>query len=213
MRKSLLPAVLLYAALGAGCSSIDRSRDVGDQRVPAHALAQQVCANCHGANGQSVSPQFPHLAGQQKEYLEKQLKSFRSHERQSPAGRAYMWGLSEKLTDEQIAGLAEYFAGRPAARGPVADPQLISSGKEIFEKGIATQNVPACAACHGSAGQGNHQFPRLAGQHADYIAKQLKIFRETDQRPGGAIMKPIAHPLTEQNISSIAAYLQSLPPM
>ncbi|HXN09805.1 MAG TPA: c-type cytochrome, partial [Steroidobacteraceae bacterium] len=97
--------LILAAAFGvaaAGCTSLDRSRDLGNPAVPGTALAEQVCSLCHGVDGNSVSPAFPRLAGQQATYLKNQLVGFRSHHRADPAGTEYMWGLSHHLTDQQI---------------------------------------------------------------------------------------------------------------
>lgn len=140
-----------------------------------------------------------------------QLKSFRSHNRSDPAGYEYMWGLSANLTDEQIKDLATYYASQPPGPKMSANKTRALAGQAIFEKGIQANSVPACASCHGAGAQGNQQFPRLAGQHADYLVKQLKIFQRTDQRPEGDIMKNIAHSLTTENIENVAAYLQAMP--
>lgn len=202
--------LLLLAAATAACAPIERSRSLNDPAVPAIATARQVCSNCHGVDGNSVSPNFPRLAGQTRPYLVEQLKAFRSHGRLDPAGFEYMWGLSRRLTDAQIAGLADYYASQPAAANRPADPQLLADGKAIFEGGVAEKNIPACSACHGPAGAGKEQFPRLAGQHADYIVKQLVVFQRTDERPEGAVMKVIAHDLTGRNIQALAGYIQGL---
>jgi cytochrome c553 len=112
-------AVLGLAAaaitLLAGCANTTRSRNLADPAVPAVALAQQVCANCHGLHGQAVSPNFPNLAGQPAEYLAVQLKAFRDHTRQEPPAEAYMWGIARSLSDAQIEDLASYYAGQPAS--------------------------------------------------------------------------------------------------
>jgi cytochrome c553 len=102
--------VLSAGALLMGCSNIDRSRNLADPKVPAATMAQQVCSLCHGLEGQSVNPSFPNLAGQQQTYFIAQMKEFRGHNRLDPAGYEYMWGLSRSLTDEQIEGLAAYYA-------------------------------------------------------------------------------------------------------
>lgn len=207
----------LYVALGltlvaviAGCSSPERSRSLGDPNVSASTLALQVCSNCHGAQGISESPNFPNLAAQTPQYLEAQLKSFKSHGRSDPAGFEYMWGISARLTDEQISGLAAYFSSQSPPRGKKRNPQLLKEGQTIFEQGIAANNTPACSSCHGAKGEGKLQFPRLAGQHADYIAKQLVVFQRAGERPEGAIMKTIAHGLTPENIESVAAYIEAM---
>lgn len=208
--RQIVPA-LLGAALVGGCAHPDRSRDLGNPSVTAVTLAQQVCSNCHGLTGISVSPNFPNLAAQMPAYTAAQLKEFKSHGRQDPAGFEYMWGLSRSLTDAQIDGLAAYYAGQtPTQLPPDADPNRRAAGKAIFHDGLPTKNVPACLACHGENGQGNAGFPRLAGQHADYVAKQLLVFQRTEERPDGAVMKVVAHELSGEDIRNVSAYVQSL---
>jgi cytochrome c553 len=205
----MLVATSLVLAL-VGCAAPERSRNTGNPNTPAKTLAEQVCSNCHELDGNSVSPNFPRLAAQQKPYVVAQLKGFRAHNRHDPAGFEYMWGLSRSLTDAQIDGLADYYAGQKPAGKMRTDPARAAAGKSIFENGIAGQNVPACQSCHGAQGQGNEQFPRLAGQHEDYVVKQLTVFQRTDERPEGAIMKIIAHELTQENMKNVAAYIQCL---
>jgi cytochrome c553 len=122
-----------------------------------------------------------------------------------------MWGISARLTDEQISGLATYFSSQKPAPGKSQDSKLIAEGQTVFEHGIAANNTPACSGCHGAKGEGLQQFPRLAGQHADYIVKQLIVFQRTDERPEGSVMKVIAHGLTRENINSVALYLEAMP--
>ena len=202
---------LAIVAIVSGCSSPERSRSLDDATISGKTIALQVCANCHGVQGISESPNFPNLAAQSEIYLKDQLKSFKSHGRSDPAGFEYMWGLSAHLTDEQIDGLASYYASQKPPSGKSAPANLLNDGQILFENGIASNNTPACSACHGAKGEGMQQFPRLAGQHADYTVKQLIVFQRTDQRPEGAVMKTIAHGLTTENIESVAAYLASIP--
>ncbi len=204
----LLMAGLLFAQLG-GCSSEERSRALNNANILPKTLALQVCSNCHGVTGISESPNFPALAAQSQEYLVAQLKSFKSHGRADPAGFEYMWGISARLSDEQIDGLATYFSSQRPRVGKVKNPELQSEGKSIFEQGIAASSTPACSACHGAKGEGMAQFPRLAGQHADYLVKQLMVFQRTDERPAGAVMKDITHALTPKNMENVAAYLEA----
>lgn len=203
-----------FMALGvAACANIERSRNLNDPAVPAKSMAQQVCSNCHGIDGNSVSPNFPNLAAQTEPYIVEQLKSFRMHSRSDPAGFEYMWGLSRHLTDEQIDGLASYFASqKPIKQRAEAGEAQVSAGKKIFEDGIPEKNVPACNTCHGERGQGNGKFPRIADQHADYVVKQLAVFQRTDERPEAAVMKVVAHDLTETNMKDVAAFLRGMPP-
>lgn len=211
MKHAHLVIALLGAGLIAGCANPTRSRDLANPNVSALTLAQQVCSNCHGITGVTVSPNFPNLAAQKPAYFVAQLKEFKSHARQDPAGFEYMWGLSRSLTDEQINGLAAYYAGQTPDHKPVqGDPGRRNAGQTLFHDGIPAKNAPACMTCHGDKGQGNEAFPRLAGQHADYVVKQLIVFQRTDERPEGAIMKTIAHELSAEDIKNVAAYVQSL---
>ena len=151
------------------------------------------------------------LAAQSEAYLVAQLKGYKSHSRQDPAGFEYMWGLSRSLSDEQIAGLAAYYAAQtPRAQALEGDPMRLAAGQAIYEQGIGARNVPACASCHGPQGAGLAAFPRLASQHADYVVKQLQVFQRSNDRPEGAIMKTVAHELTPQDIEDLAAYVQAI---
>ena len=207
---TLSVAFTAMAAL-SGCANVERSRDLGNPEVSAITLAQQVCSNCHGLTGNAVSPNFPKLAGQVEAYTVAQLNGFKSHNRQDPAGFEYMWGLSRGLTEAQIRGLATYYAAQaPLPQAIEGDASRIEPGRAIFASGVVDKGVPACIGCHGSEGQGQAAYPRLAGQHADYLVKQLIVFQCTDERPEGNVMKVIAHDLTRQNIEDVATYLQSL---
>lgn len=204
-------ALLATVAILTGCANETRSRNTGDPKVPGTTLAAQVCSNCHGLNGHSVSPNFPNLAGQQADYIVSQLNGFRSHSRLDPAGFEYMWGIARHLSDDQIKSLSEYYAAQTIEpQQTTGKPEDIAAGKLIFESGIGDRSVPACFGCHGDHGQGLGPIPRLAGQHADYVAKQLKVFQRTDERPDGAAMKVVAHGLTQQDIESVAAYVESI---
>ena len=207
--KWVLTAAIAVAC--AGCATPERSRALGNPATQPVALAQQVCSNCHGLDGNSVSPNFPRLARQTPEYLTAQLVGFRNQHRADPAGFEYMWGLSRHLTDDQIKGLAEYFASQVPVANERTTPEIAASGKDIFEHGVPAKEIPACNTCHGAQAQGNTMFPRLAGQHSDYLVKQLLVFQRTDERPEGSIMKSVAHLLTRDNMESVAAYLQAMP--
>ena len=204
--------LLAAAAVAAGCANLERSRDLNNPKVPAAVLAQQVCSNCHGLKGVAGSPNFPNLAAQSEAYIVAQLTVFKSHDRRDPEGYEYMWGLSRSLTEQQITGLAAYFAAQPPPRQEIeGDRARLAAGKAIFESGVAAKSIPACAGCHGAQGQGVATFPRIAGQHADYLVKQLIVFQRTDERPEGAVMKVVAHDLTREDIENVATYLQAMP--
>jgi cytochrome c553 len=209
-KRVMLVAVLV--GLAASCANVQRSRDTANPNVSGDTLAVQVCSNCHGPTGNARSPNFPNLAAQQELYIAAQLHEFKGHSRQDPAGFEYMWGLSHNLTDGQIQELAAHFAAQKLERQPVeGKPERIAAGKTIFTDGVPGKNIPACNTCHGPQGEGNATFPRIAGQHADYLVKQLTVFQRTNDRPEGSIMKTVAHELTKENIRDVAAYLQGMP--
>lgn len=207
-----LPFVLAVAimAIGAGCSNLERSRNLNNPKVSGKTIAEQVCSICHGIEGNSVSPQFPRLAGQQKDYVMAQLKNFRSHNRSDPPGPEMMWGLSRSLTDAQIEGIAEYFSRQVPIPNATAEPARVAAGKAIFENGLPEKETPSCTTCHGHQAQGALKFPRLAGQHENYLVRQLHVFQETEFRPGTP-MKQVTHALTAEQIEDVAAYLTALP--
>jgi len=169
-----------------------------------------VCSKCHGMDGNAVSPLYPKLAGQHKEYLLAQMKAFRDRSRKDPDAHTSMWGISRLLDDELSVKLADYFSRQEPTRGTPGDPQLAAKGKVIYERGVESKKIPACAFCHGQQAQGIAVFPRLAGQHAQYLVAQLKVFH-TDDRPNLAVtMKAVVERLSEEEAEQVAAYLQGL---
>ena len=168
-----------------------------------------VCGTCHGPDGNSTDPMFPRLAGQHAGYLARQLKSFKEQTRGDPFAIAYMWGMASGLSDETIDALAQYYAGRKARHGKSHDPAAIARGRDIFQHGIPSQGVPACAACHGQDALGSDAYPRLAGQHAEYLLKQLASFRSNMRNM--AVMHGVAQNLRAPEMQAVADYLEWLP--
>jgi cytochrome c553 len=119
-----------------------------------------------------------------------------------------MWGISALLTDEQIEGFADYYAAQSPAPGKSTQPKLEAAGKLIYEKGLPAKGVLPCKQCHGDNAEGAAGFPRLAGQRADYVLKQLQAFR-TPLRPHGVVMKNEIAAMTPQQLKAVAAYVQS----
>ena len=170
--------------------------------------ASTTCAACHGADGNSSNPVWPKLAGQGEPYLIKELHDFKSGKRKNPI----MNPMAASLSDQEIANLAAYFTSQKRTLG-AADPKLVEAGQKIYRGGDAQTGVPACMACHGPAGEGNPQarYPALGGQHAEYVAAQLKAFR-SGQRANdpAAMMRTIAARMTDSQIDAVASYVQGL---
>jgi cytochrome c553 len=173
-------------------------------------VAAQVCASCHGPRGDSISPAFPKIGGQRVEYLETQLKAFRDRTRADPMAQAYMWGMTSQLGDGMIKGLAAFYSGQKPAPGRAGDPKLVQAGRAIYEGGIPQAKVPACATCHGQNAEGNATFPRLAGQHAEYLVKQLVLFKSSQRAGGNAVlMHNISAEMSFDQMQAVAAFLMS----
>jgi cytochrome c553 len=168
----------------------------------------ETCGTCHGVNGRSVSPTFPNLAGQQAPYLELQLKSFKDQSRADPDAQAYMWGMASQLSDATISALAGYFAAQAAAPGRGGNSALIAQGKHLFEEGVPARQIPPCASCHGAHGEGMATFPRLAGQHAPYLLKQLLVIQSVLRT--APVMHGVIKDLTKDQMQAIVAYLESI---
>lgn len=168
-----------------------------------------VCGTCHGPDGNSINPMFPRLAGQHANYLARQLKSFKEQTRGDPYAIAYMWGMASGLSDETIGALAQYYSRQKTGPGKNHDTATVARGRDIYEHGIPSQGVPACAACHGPDAQGNDMFPRLAGQHAEYVLKQLASFQSNMRKI--AVMHGVAQNLRTLEMEAVADYLESLP--
>jgi len=166
------------------------------------------CAGCHGADGNSVASNFPNLAGQHASYIVKQLHDFKSGRRSN----AIMNGMAAPLSDDDIANVAAYFAAQKVKLGTTAADKL-EAGQTLYRAGNATSGVPACMACHGPTGNGNPQasFPSLSGQHADYVAAQLKSFRKGERaNDAGSMMRGVAAKMSDAEIEAVAQYVQGL---
>lgn len=201
--------LILVASLLAACSDIDQNRGVNNPSLNGQTLVAQVCSNCHGLTGESVSPEFPKLNGQQRAYLVSQLTDFKGHLRSDAQGTAYMWGFTN-LTPEQIDQLADYFSAQLPMRRPAASTLSLNRGELIFKSGLPDLGVAPCSACHGALGEGNAALPRLAGQHTSYIAAQILVFQHSDARPRGEAMKQVTHLLSQDDSTAVARYIASL---
>ncbi len=170
-------------------------------------LANQVCSLCHGVGGRSIAPTFPLLAGQTAPYTEAQLNAFKNQTRKDPDAEAFMWGMASQLDQDTIKGLAAFYSMQKASPSRKGDPALTATGRTIYYQGIASAKIPPCVTCHGQDAQGKGEFPRLAGQHAAYLVKQLQAF-STDLR-SSPIMQPVTRGLTDDDMLAVATFLNA----
>ena len=170
-------------------------------------IAVNICSNCHGPGGHSTSPVFPRLAGQQELYLAAQIRAFKAKERGDPEAHDYMWGMATLLDDPMVTGLAKYFAEQAPAPGTPGDPALIEAGHKLFLEGDPEKGILACAGCHGADAQGNAIFPRLAGQHKAYLARQIDVIQR--QLRNSPIMHGVVQNLQPDQIRAVTEYLSA----
>lgn len=178
-----------------------------------------VCSACHGADGNSLVPTFPKLAGQNEKYLLKQLNDIKSAARPVPT----MAGQMDNMSADDMANIAAYYASQSGSGGQ-ADADKVALGQKVYRAGVSSAGVAACAACHGARGGGNAPagFPALGGQHADYIAAQLRSFRSGAQNTlqqdpsartndgDGRMMRDVAARMSDNEIDAVASYIAGL---
>lgn len=179
----------------------------------AQPIVTQVCSACHGNDGNSVSPANPNIAAQHSEYIFKQLMNFKARggkpaERSNPV----MAGMVANLSEADMTNLAAYFASQKPMPRAARDPELAKLGQAIYRGGIVSKGLAACASCHSPDGAGvPAQFPRLAGQFAEYTELQLKAFRSAERaNDPNRMMRAIAGKLSDHEIRALAEYLSGL---
>ena len=170
-----------------------------------------VCAACHGVDGNSVVPNWPKIAGQHADYLERQVGLIKNGNRPVPE----MAGIVINLSDQDMADLAAYFSDQDRSAG-LTDEALLANGELLYRAGNSETDVPACMSCHGPAGEGNplSGYPALAGQHSVYSEKMLKGFRTGqtwgDDDASSNIMTDVTKRLTDDEIKAVSSYIQGL---
>jgi len=192
--------------------------------IAAHALSGDAergksisgtCTACHGVDCNSnVNPLWQKLAGQHAQYTERQLKLYKSGDRQN----ANMAPMVAMLDEQDMADLAAYYAAQTGSLGS-ADPDQVALGMEGYRAGLKDRKIPACIACHGPTGQGNPLtgYPVLAGQHAAYTAQRLQAYKDGEvvieaDNANGQIMAQVAKYLSDEEIQAVSSYLQGLTP-
>jgi cytochrome c553 len=213
-----LATLLAVAAAQAESAGFVDLRRIEPLQGDANAGKQKaaVCSGCHGANGVAPASMFPNLAGQRAEYLYWQLVEFKREARpESP-----MTSQLANLDDATLRNLAAYFASLPPPSP--AQPQASSRGAMLYREGDPASGTPPCQGCHGADGNGHpwaerdpaySTYPRLRGQHADYVAQRLKDFRDGKHVSSSAdrIMTPVARSLDDDAIKSVAAWIEAGP--
>jgi cytochrome c553 len=207
-----LRLALLSAALASGVAVAAEPMHQADP-AKAQQIATQVCAACHGANGVSSIPANPHLAGQIADYTAKQLMNFKAVDGK-PAARAnpIMGGMVANLTPADVLNLAAYFAEQAPDKGFAQDIDTLELGQQIYRGGIVSEGIPACGGCHGATGAGMPaQYPRLAGQHPEYLEAQMKAWRDgTRANDPNEMMRMVAAKMSDVQIKAVVNYIAGL---
>jgi cbb3-type cytochrome c oxidase subunit III len=218
VRMNRLCKALMVFQVAAGLSGLAVQARAADPAKPdinrGQAIATQVCASCHGADGNSTGGAYPKLAGQHPEYLVKQLMDFKTQPgaKQPARNNAIMAAMAAPLSNQDMVNVAAYFAAQTPKPGYAHDKNTVPLGEKIYRAGVAERAVPACASCHGPTGQGIPvQYPRLSGQWADYTVAQLTAFTQgPGARNNSDPMHTIASRLSDSDIKAVADYIAGL---
>jgi cytochrome c553 len=200
-------SVMVGLVLGGAATILSAREQPPNTQQAAEQKAVNLCSSCHGPRGISTSPEFPVLAAQREAYTIRQLEAFAKKTRANKDAHDYMWGIAGQLDEGTIARIARYYALQLPAPGRSERLALAIKGEEVFEGGAPDRGIPPCAACHGHDAEGVGEFPRLAGQHAKYIAKQVGLI-QTHARPT-AVKHDFIKDLTSEETQAVAAYVQS----
>jgi cytochrome c553 len=215
MTRSIVSVVATSICLSAALNAA--AANVGEANAPlprAQQIVNEVCANCHAADGNSVIPTNPSLAGQSARYIATQLDHFKTGLRKNPI----MNGMAASLTAEDMSALGTYFSQQKPKGSVAKNMELATQGQKLYRGGRPETAIPACAACHGPDGAGIAvQYPRLAGQSAQYTYDRLRKFRELSDRGGdddpnanGRMMMSVAAKLSDADMRAVAEYLAGL---
>lgn len=207
MRVSV--ATVVFSSIMAAAGNALAADTKGPDLAAGQKIATQVCAACHGANGQSAIAANPHLAGQHAEYLYKQLVDFKADKERK---NAVMMSMVQPLSTDDMKAVAAHYAAQQPKPGAAAKKDVVALGQKIYRGGNAATGVPACSGCHGPNGSGiPAQYPRIGGQFSDYTAAQLKAFRAAERaNDPSQMMRAVAARMTDQEIAAVAEYVSGL---
>lgn len=192
---------LVYASIAAAAAPEAPKPDLERGKQ----IATTVCAACHGAEGIGTAPANPNLAGQHADYIAAQLAAFKSGARPSPI----MAGMAAGLTPEDMMGVGAWYAAQKPAVSVARDKALVARGQQVWRGGVRATGVPACAGCHGAAGNGiPSQYPRLAGQHPELTFGWLRAYA-TGTR-SHSVMSTVAAKLSENDMKAVSEYVAGL---
>ncbi len=203
MKRFLLAIAATLGILSSAQADVFVNGDAEAGKTKAAA-----CAACHGADGNSLIPVNPSLAGQNAKYLVAQLQYFKTGERDN----AIMKGMAAALSDQDMADIAAYYAAQKPKIG-AADETLVHRGEQIYRGGDKEANIPACIGCHGPQGEGNpgSNYPSLAGQNSDYVRSQLYAYRKEQRvNPKADIMMGVTRYMSDKDIDAVSSYIQGL---
>lgn len=204
MKSSMLVAVLFGMMVASTQAAPTLIPDLAQGR----ATVEKACVTCHTIDGNSVAPIYPILAGQHVEYLQKQLRDFKTGARLNDVMQP--WAM--QLSDQDIVNVSAYYASQPLKQRTAGDQALANTGAKIYQGGILDKHLPACAACHGPSGDGMaSQYPRLGSQHVTYTEAQLQAFKKGTRKNSPVdMMNAIAAQLTDEDIKALSEYISGL---
>lgn len=206
-------SLILSLVLAAGAAHAEVKSAAKPDLAKAQQTASTVCAGCHGADGNSAAAVNPKIAGQHADYIFKQLRNFKAADGK-PAERInpVMGGMVAALGEDEMRGLAEFFAGQKLKPESAKDSKAIEIGQKLYRAGNASKGLPACAGCHGPSGGGiPAQYPRLSGQFAEYTEAQLRAFRAGERaNDPNQMMRVIALKMTDPEIKAVSDYIAGL---
>jgi cytochrome c553 len=202
-RRGIWLAVLALALAQPASAQMAGTADAGRTKAA-------TCGACHGADGNSITPDWPSLAGQSEAYIVRQLQAFRDKQRADVG----MQQFAATLSDQDMHDIGAYYAGQ-TLQPKGADPQQVALGQQIYRGGIPERGIAACIACHGPTGHGNPlaAYPRISGQHSAYLTKTLQAYAAGDRRSDAdknQMMRNVAELLLEDEIRALASYVQGL---